>query len=624
MRFRRLLTTGAATGATIGMVAAASLSLPAVTGWAAATDTVVIHTADSADADDNNGIGAIYADGTTVTPLVEPAGTHFDEVDAAPVGEAIAYTKYVGTAITLYVDNRQHTKPHALYTAHLVGSLFDVPYYPSFSPDGRTILFTVFAYDAGNHPQATHLETVPVTGGASTALTNSGGLFDASFHPTDPTQIAASRWAGNEAALLGQLSGSTLTTTAVPDATLTDFVHFSPDGTHLAFTSQDGGALSITGLDGTVLTTVTGTGIGHVVWLDTASVLFTMAPVGSTAAGIFQLDIGATDPQPLTTTEDNFSSLATPRAADPAPTAVTRLTATLNGDHPILTWIPPIDGDVTDIVVRRAVGTTPPATVTDGEDVAGDNGTGVADTATLGETYSYSVFAVDEAGQPSPAASVTVQALGRPALSVPALAWPTETIARIPVSWGAGDAAGASYLVEWGTGAAPTSWHILRRHTTSTSAVFGSGASTRGSTYSIRVRALDAFGNATATTTRTLLIPQDDTTATFGRSWSRTSSTNYWGHSERVTRTAGAAVTKRFTGRKVQVLGDTCATCGSVKVYVDSHYRGTISARAGATHHRQVLGTFGVAGSHSHTIRLVNAPVRGRPQLRIDAFAVTG
>ncbi|MCU1678312.1 MAG: hypothetical protein JWM93_3070 [Frankiales bacterium] len=617
MRFRRL----AALSTAAGLIAVATpATLPVDVAWGAPTDLTMFFTVDT-NGDDSHGIARSHADATGAVVIAERADTHYDEIDASPVGEAIVYTKYVGTTIGLYADNRQLSSPRLLFAAHLEGTRFHIPYHPSFSPDGGTVLFTVFEYDDADTVVETHLETVPVTGGASTVVARSTGLFDGSFHPTDGTRIAASRWAGDGAAVIGVLTGPSLTFSAVPGTTSTDFVRFSPDGAQLVFTSGDG-ALYVASTDGTVLHTVIGDAT-YPVWLDSTSVLFTMTPAGASGADVFRLDLAASAPTQLTNTAADERALATPRANDPAPGAPARIAAVLNGARPVVSWTRPIDGDLRDIVVRRALGTSAPASVTDGEAVTGVGQSSVTDTVTVGETYSYAVFAVDAASQASPAATVTLQALAKPAIVVPANAWTSSSGARIPVSWGAGDPVGTHYRVSWGAGSTPKTWRTWYADTTATAATFGSGVQTTGGSYAIRVAAIDAYGHATAGTVDTVLVPRDDTEATFSRGWTRLSATSYWNKSQHATRVAGAASSLRFTGSKLQVIGARCSVCGSFKVYVDGRYRGTFSSRSAATHNRAVLYTYSAATVQTHTIRIVNVASRQHPQLRLDAFAVT-
>ena len=563
MRVRRLLALSTVTGV---IAAATPLSIPATTAFAAATDTALIYTVDT-NADQENGLARSFADGTGRVVISETANAHFDEVDAAPVGEAIAYTKYVGNVIGLFLDNRDLTAPRQLYAARLVNGTFRVPYHPSFSPDGRTVLFTVFEYDAKNQISGTHLERVPTRGGVSTVLSGSDGLFDASFHPTDATQITASRWAGDGALLLGHLAGAALTVAAVSGTAMTASPHFSPDGAHLVFTHADKD-VTITTLDGTVSTTVAGTSVAYPVWLDAATVLFTMLPPGGTASDIFRIDLGATTATPVTSTPDDEAALATPRPANPAPTAPTAVTAVLNGAQVTLAWTPPIDGDVPNFVVRRAPGTTAPATATDGTGVSNAGRTGVLDAVTPGATYSYSVFAVDAAQQTSPAASITMQALAPTTISAPALAWTRYVTPRIPVSWGTGAPAGTRFALSYGVGARPTVWHSWIPSTTTRSGYFGSRL-TPGAAYTLRVVVVDPFGNSTAATTTRVLVPRDDTAASFDRRWSRVHGAPYWLGAITTTRVAGASVTLHFTGLRMQLLGTRCPACGSFRVYVD-------------------------------------------------------
>ena len=616
MRVRRLLALSTVTGL---IAVATPLTIPASTALAAASDTALIYTVDT-NGDQENGLARSFADGTNRVVISESANAHYDEVETAPVGEAIAYTKYVGNVIGLFLDNRELTAPRELYAARLVSGTFRVPYHPSFSPDGRTVLFTIFEYDAKNQISATHLETVPTRGGASTVLTGSNGLFDASFHPTDATQITASRWAGDGALLLGHLNGAALTVAPVPGTAMTDSPHFSPDGVHLVFTHADKD-VTITTLDGTVSSTVAGLSVAYPVWLDAASVLFTMLPPGGTASDIFRLDLGATTATQVTTTPDNEAALATPRAANPAPTAPTAVTAVVNGAQVTITWTPPIDGDVTDYVVRRAPGTAAPATTTDGTAVSNAGRGGVSDTVTPGNTYSYSVFAVDAAQQISPAASLTLQALSPTTITAPRLAWTHYVTPHVPVSWGADAPAGTHFNLSYGVGTRPTVWHPWIPSTTSRSGYFGSRL-TPGAFYTLRVIVVDDYGNHSTAAGARVAVPRDDTAARFDRRWSRVHGAPYWLGGITATRIAGASVTLRFSGTKVQVLGTRCPTCGSFRAFVDGHSHGTYSSR-GRYAERQVLYTYTSTGGRAQILKLMNLASPRHPQLRLDAFAVT-
>ena len=618
MRVRRLLALSAVTGI-VAAITPLSVPAPVASVTATAMDTTLIYTVDT-NGDHANGLAKASVDGSGRVILAEPANTHYDEVDAAPVGEAIAYTKYVGNAIGLYVDNRELTATRRLYAAHLVGNSFRVPYHPSFSPDGRTVLFTVSEFDASNQVTGTHLETVPAVGGASTVLAGSADLFDASFDPTDPTRLSASRWNGDGAAILARLSGSRLTATPVPGTSGTDFTRISPDGQHLVFTHPDKD-VTVAKLDGTVVSTVVDKTVAYPVWQDETTVLFTMVTPGLLTSDIYRFSVGAAAPTQVTVTPDDESALATPRAANPAPTAVVRLTVLLSGSQPVLTWVPPIDGDVTTLVVRRAAGATPPATITDGTDVANVGRTGVSDTVTPGNTYSYSVFAVDAASQVSPAASVTMQALSPTTITAPATAWALHVSPPVPVTWGAGTPAGTRFRLSYGVGRTPTVWHPWIASTTSRSGVFGS-RTTPGALYTLRVAVLDPYGNASSLAGARVVIPRDETVATFDRRWSRVHGAPYWLGGITATRIAGATVTLRFTGTMVQVLGDRCPQCGSFRAYVDGHSHGTYSSQ-GRWGNRRVLYTYTAFPVGTHVLKLVNLASPRHPQLHLDAFAVT-
>ncbi|HVF05950.1 MAG TPA: fibronectin type III domain-containing protein, partial [Frankiaceae bacterium] len=111
----------------------------------------------------------------------------------------------------------------------------------------------------------------------------------------------------------------------------------------------------------------------------------------------------ATDGPVSVVTPDGTATL--PFDVDEAPAAVTGLTAR-GGDGLIrLSWTAP--ADPTGVVVRRAEGSTAPASTTDGTEVMA-SGSGLTDTGLVnGQTYSYAVWAKDSAGSLSPSAVVS-------------------------------------------------------------------------------------------------------------------------------------------------------------------------------------------------------------------------
>jgi hypothetical protein len=617
MGLRRLL----ALSTVAAIAAAAAPGFLPVNVYASATDLTLFFTSDT-NGDNANGIAHSFPDGTGTVMVSENVDVHYDEIDAAPVGEAIAYTKYVGDSIGLYVDNRALSAPHLVYSAHLIGGNFAVPYYPSFSPDGRTLLFSVIQFDQANNIVAGHLETAPVGGGAAVVLDGTDGLYDASFSPVDGARIAASRWAGG-AVVLGTIAGAHVDTTTVPSTAGADFARFSPDGSRLSFVTNQN-KLVVAGLDGTVLTTVTGGAIQYPVWQDAGTLLFTMQPTGAATSDIYRLDSSSTTPVQITSTPSiNEWALATPRATDPAPGAPTHVAAALDGSHPTISWTPPIDADISRIVVRRTDGSTPPSTILDGTDVPAGPRSAV-DTAQVGQTYSYSVFAVDAAGQVSTATSLTLGALAAPTVTAPAQAWVGAT-RSVPVRWSSPNGAGTHYSVTWASAAAPHTWHTWLANTTATSASFGaSGRPVRltGGTYVVRVSAVDAFGHATVAATATTVVPRDDSLATYSRGWTRGHAATDWLGSDRRTTIPRASFTVHFTGSHAKIIGLMCQSCGKFHVYVDGHDRGIWMSGSHTTKPRAALYSFaGKLGAH--TITVVNIGTKRHGLLEIDAFAVS-
>jgi subtilisin family serine protease len=148
---------------------------------------------------------------------------------------------------------------------------------------------------------------------------------------------------------------------------------------------------------------------------------------------------------------------------------------------------------------------------------------------------------------------------------------------------------------------------------------------TFNATYQYRVRAHDHAGNNSAyvdgPVVRPKLYQQTSGTVTYGGTWTTSSYSSASGGSTRYATKSGAWVRFSFTGRAVGVVAPRSPTRGSVKVYVDGVYAGTVSAYRGSGQSRILLLAKNWASSGSHTIKLVLVGTAGHPRFDIDAFA---
>ena len=109
---------------------------------------------------------------------------------------------------------------------------------------------------------------------------------------------------------------------------------------------------------------------------------------------------------------------------------------------------------------------------------------------------------------------------------------------------------------------------------------------------------------------------------TYNRSW-RTYSTSSasGGHTHYATR-AGAAATFRFTGRAFALITPKGPTRGSLKLYVDGAYVGTVSLHRSSSVPRVVVAARSWLTSGAHTVRVVVLGTLHHPRVDIDAFAI--
>lgn len=141
-------------------------------------------------------------------------------------------------------------------------------------------------------------------------------------------------------------------------------------------------------------------------------------------------------------------------------------------------------------------------------------------------------------------------------------------------------------------------------HTTGTSRALTIVA---GYEYCVRVRAYGLFNNvgdwSPPRCTARLL---DDRAMAASAGWIRGTARGYYYSTYSSTKTAGASLTRTGTTvNRIGILATTCATCGSVNIYVGNTLVGTINLYAARTHLQQLLTTraFTVRSKVTVTVR---------------------
>ncbi len=161
--------------------------------------------------------------------------------------------------------------------------------------------------------------------------------------------------------------------------------------------------------------------------------------------------------------------------------------------------------------------------------------------------------------------------------------------------------------------------------TAATPSLYADRSLTIDTRYRFRVRAQDRAGNAGGYVDGAEVMPrlrqQTSSVATYGGTWTTSSSSTASGGSTRYATRAGAWVTFAFTGRAIAVVAPRSSSRGSVKVYIDDVYVGTVSAYRSSGQSRAVLYAKSWSSSGNHTIKLVVVGTAGRPRFDIDAFA---
>jgi len=186
----------------------------------------------------------------------------------------------------------------------------------------------------------------------------------------------------------------------------------------------------------------------------------------------------------------------------------------------------------------------------------------------------------------------------------------------------------ASYSVRWARatagGGALSAWTYPASATATTAKSFAL-TGTPGYRYCFSVTARDAVGNVSAwSAPRCTVVPFDDRSLTASSGWTRGTASGWISGTFTSGSRNGATLTRSTsTGvRQVGVIATTCATCGSVAVYIGSTKVGTISLVSSTTVSRALKTLPRFTSKRTGTVRLVVTSSTGK-LVKIDALATT-
>jgi GH25 family lysozyme M1 (1,4-beta-N-acetylmuramidase) len=238
--------------------------------------------------------------------------------------------------------------------------------------------------------------------------------------------------------------------------------------------------------------------------------------------------------------------------------------------------------------------------------------------ADYGKTLRVVVRAANALGATSAASTPSPAVADHTPPSVPVVDSPNRLVTAMsaPAVWAARDDASgvATYDVQTRTYTSAqqtvTSWQAWQPGVSTTSAVFSGQP---GTTACFRALATDHAGNTSAWSAQTCVtFPADPRTFKQSGRWrTLADSSSPSGYTERSATRGSALSARRVYTRRIAVLADTCATCGSVTISLGGQVVGTYSLHSAAPAHGVVIATpqfstlrsgkleIAVAGAHS-------------------------
>jgi hypothetical protein len=146
-----------------------------------------------------------------------------------------------------------------------------------------------------------------------------------------------------------------------------------------------------------------------------------------------------------------------------------------------------------------------------------------------------------------------------------------------------------------------------------------------GATYTVRVRATDASGNAGRWVERrveTALRQETSSLWTWSGTWTRRPARGAVGGYTRWSTRSGASATIRVTASAVGIVAPRSATRGAARIYIDGRYATTIRLDASPTGYRRMawVTSWRATGHHRVTVKVVGTA--GHARVDLDAVVV--
>ena len=213
-----------------------------------------------------------------------------------------------------------------------------------------------------------------------------------------------------------------------------------------------------------------------------------------------------------------------------------------------------------------------------------------------------------------------------PTVSVPQTKlWSSRTLGTttvpVRVLWSASDPSGiaSSALQRSSNGAAWTTMNLASATATAADSTIAIGGTARH-----QVRATDRNANTSdwvvGGLVKASVYQQSSAAVTWTGSWSTASWTGASGGSVRYATAKGASATFSFTGSSVAWVAAKGPTRGSVWVYVDGAYAGSVGLYASSGQSRAIVFARNWTSVGSHTLKIVVAGTAGHPRVDVDAF----